>query len=384
MIRTGRGCEASLSCVWLVSSVLLLATGCEAPARVAGAEICTNGIDDDGNGAIDCADASCQARTVCQAEICGNNIDDDGDGRFDCADSDCAMEAACGGGRCGNSTLDPGEVCDGIYLGGRSCVTMGFVTGALACRNCLIDTSGCSHTQPESCNNGVDDDQDGKIDCADSDCSNSISCLCGNHVIDNNELCDGSMLPGGLTCESEGFPGGTLKCMADCQRLDTSSCTMPMCGDHIISSGETCDDGNTVAGDGCSPTCEIELDQFCAAPHPLVVGVNTGDTIAGTRAFEGSCTGQSDKEVVYSFTPALSGTLTLVMTSATDQGLYVRSTCADAGTEIGCANFAPAGASEALSLHVSAGVPLAIIVDSTTFSGPSEAGPYTLFVALNP
>jgi len=32
----------------------------------------------------------------------------------------------------------------------------------------------------------------------------------------------------------------------------------PVCGDATVETGEECDDGNTVAGDGCSPTCERE------------------------------------------------------------------------------------------------------------------------------
>jgi cysteine-rich repeat protein len=30
------------------------------------------------------------------------------------------------------------------------------------------------------------------------------------------------------------------------------------CGDGVLSPGETCDDGNTEPGDGCSATCQIE------------------------------------------------------------------------------------------------------------------------------
>lgn len=32
----------------------------------------------------------------------------------------------------------------------------------------------------------------------------------------------------------------------------------PVCGNSIIETGETCDDGNTVSGDGCSSTCQTE------------------------------------------------------------------------------------------------------------------------------
>src|SRR6187455_728644 len=35
------------------------------------------------------------------------------------------------------------------------------------------------------------------------------------------------------------------------------------CGDHVLDMGEACDDGNTVAGDGCSAACQIEADCTC-------------------------------------------------------------------------------------------------------------------------
>lgn len=37
-----------------------------------------------------------------------------------------------------------------------------------------------------------------------------------------------------------------------------SSYFSPTCGNNIVESGETCDDGNTQSGDGCSSTCQIE------------------------------------------------------------------------------------------------------------------------------
>lgn len=40
---------------------------------------------------------------------------------------------------------------------------------------------------------------------------------------------------------------------------DASSCVLAItCGDGVLSSGEECDDGNTAAGDCCSPTCTFE------------------------------------------------------------------------------------------------------------------------------
>ena len=61
------------------------------------AEICNDGIDNDGDGDTDCADSDCAGDPACApaAEICNDGIDNDGDGDTDCADSDCAGDPAC-------------------------------------------------------------------------------------------------------------------------------------------------------------------------------------------------------------------------------------------------------------------------------------------------
>ncbi len=72
-------------------------------------EICSDGIDNDANGRLDCGDLRCSTDPSCfgGAEICNNQMDDDGDGAYDCADPDCDGIAPC--------TDLPGEVCgDGI------------------------------------------------------------------------------------------------------------------------------------------------------------------------------------------------------------------------------------------------------------------------------
>lgn len=46
---------------------------------------------------------------------------------------------------------------------------------------------------------------------------------CGNGVIDQGEVCDGSNL-GGQTCQSLGYQGGTLQCSYDCKSFNTSQC----------------------------------------------------------------------------------------------------------------------------------------------------------------
>jgi hypothetical protein len=88
-----------------------------------GHEICVNGIEDNGDSLVDCADPTCTQHEACVFEDCSNGIDDDGDGLVDCADNDpddlcdgCSYMCACNGGEC--STSPP--VCDGGPSGNPS------------------------------------------------------------------------------------------------------------------------------------------------------------------------------------------------------------------------------------------------------------------------
>jgi RHS repeat-associated protein len=58
-------------------------------------EDCRNDVDDDGDGDTDCFDSTCASVAPCIAEVCGNGVDDDGDGRPDCLDPSCATGPAC-------------------------------------------------------------------------------------------------------------------------------------------------------------------------------------------------------------------------------------------------------------------------------------------------
>ncbi len=63
------------------------------------AEVCDDGVDNDGDGDIDCDDDDCaQLDEFCIPQIevsCENGEDDDGDGDIDCDDPDCLGDPAC-------------------------------------------------------------------------------------------------------------------------------------------------------------------------------------------------------------------------------------------------------------------------------------------------
>ena len=171
---------------------------------------------------------------------------------------------------CGNNQLDAGEVCDAEKLNNQNCASVVGVgsTGNLKCAaNCdAFDISGC--TARAVCGDGIingTEECDGtKFDGATCEsrvgagskgtltCDNckistkncSAASTCGNNRIDGSDVCDGTALKAGVSCETVVGPGsiGTLRCLANCAGYDISGCTAPAsCGNNIIESKEVCD-----------------------------------------------------------------------------------------------------------------------------------------------
>ena len=107
---------------------------------------CSDGIDNDGNGLIDCDDPGCKTKgtpeapgpgdTVCPDKenniyVCADGKDNDGNGYVDCEDNSCKGTAVC-------------------------CIATG--------------TEGDTI---ESCSDGIDNDCNGYVDCNDNSCSRS-------------------------------------------------------------------------------------------------------------------------------------------------------------------------------------------------------------------
>jgi hypothetical protein len=229
--------------------------------------------------------------------------------------SSCAGEEE-DGGLCGNAALDPGEMCDGMMLGGRQCADFGYTGGMLACSAvCAFDKTGCTgpvtppDPPPAACGNGtidVGEDCDGAFlngkQCTDLGfdagtlvCSplcvfDTAACtggsaICGNAVLEAGEDCDGAEL-GTATCQTLGFTGGTLGCDALCA-FDTTGCTGtgPVCGDGVMQMGEQCDTADfgaeTCQTQGfvsgqllCTADCRLDTSRCsdtedCTAPPPV-------------------------------------------------------------------------------------------------------------------
>src|SRR3990167_6592511 len=94
--------------------------------------------------------------------------------------------------------------------------------------------------------------------------------LCGDSVIDTDETCDDGNTTNNDGCSSkcqlESCGNGILEGSEKCDDGNTSNndgcsskCQLEYCGNGILEGSEKCDDGNTANGDGCSATCQTEV-----------------------------------------------------------------------------------------------------------------------------
>ncbi|MDY0003512.1 MAG: DUF4215 domain-containing protein, partial [Polyangia bacterium] len=97
--------------------------------------------------------------------------------------------------------------------------------------------------------------------------NNGIPPGCGNGVLDPLEMCDGTDF-GDRSCktEVEGAEFGELACSDSC-RLIITGCHS--CGNSVIDTGELCDDGSSIPGDGCDERCQIEHGWVCLGEPSL-------------------------------------------------------------------------------------------------------------------
>jgi cysteine-rich repeat protein len=102
---------------------------------------------------------------------------------------------------------------------------------------------------------------------------NSVNlATCGNGLVEAGETCDDGNLAAGDGCSPTcGVETGFI-CTGN-----PSVCTAT-CGDGIVAGGEQCDDGNVSAGDGCSATCSVEPGFICTgSPSVCTPGAPIND-----------------------------------------------------------------------------------------------------------
>jgi hypothetical protein len=214
---------------------------------------CTNGIDDDYNGLIDCEDPSCFYRSTQCGEyvpnypvdrhientvpICTDHIDNDENGKFDCADPNCGtIQNLC----CSLEFTDAfcSDGIDNDQNGFADCLDFG-------CKHGLY-VSVCSERTDLTCGDGVDNDKDGKVDCQQSSCFAKKPCQA--HKCEVGEKCFASVENTFALCTDGNDNDGTG--FADCN--DANCCPM--------------------GANGCALTKIPGLAAFCGAAG--VSGIN--------------------------------------------------------------------------------------------------------------
>jgi len=158
-------------------------------------------------------DAQVEGDMGVAVEVCNDDegMDEDGDDFVNCADSDCAEDAECIASACGAACEvivacpefsracseavfnELGEVCRQVCTtdaGARSEIVAG---SQLECSEIFsasvqgFDIEDDCPVEPEVCSNGRDDDADGLIDCVDSDCGEHPECVGAIPIADRGD-----------------------------------------------------------------------------------------------------------------------------------------------------------------------------------------------------
>lgn len=169
----------------------------------------------------------------------------------------------------------------------------------------------------------------------------------------------------------------------------TADITAAYCGDGIAQVPEVCDDGNTVAGDGCAPDCTFESGGVigdCPGQAIMLTGSRTislTNQTAGTGSTQVSngCLGGANNHV-YAFMTDVDGSLHAHLVAKYDKPvLHARSECDTQDTQLDCVDSPTSGLPLDLNIPIKANLPVYVIVDGAT-GVISQAGTYALDVSV--
>lgn len=166
-----------------------------------------------------------------------------------------------------------------------------------------------------------------------------------------------------------------------------------VCGNGIAEAPEDCDDGNLVAGDGCSSTCNFEtngVSNNCPGQPFVLTGAPgavrkisfAGDTLlgGGVTLNPAGCFYGSGKNVVYAIKSDVTGSVSAdAITGYGRANLSARTDCFGNDYQLACTQIETPGAIH-VDFPVTANQWFFVSVDGDT----SYGGPYTLNVAVTP
>lgn len=242
------GCGVGSSCSRGVCEAVITAE-CTTDADCGVGSQCVNNVCESSSPACT-MDSECAVGQICDAqsfvcvaapvEICCNGLDDDGDGFTDSNDlEDCIQ-----------------EVCQPV-----SCQQDADCGASEECFN-----GQCTAPFDEVCDDTIDNDLDGQVDCADSDCAGAPQCQGGVSCLDDaqcapGQLCDVGQCVAVTACASDVDCGIGSTCVDSVCRSNSPACS----SDAECSTGQECDAGQCVLSTSCTSDAECAVGEICDA-----------------------------------------------------------------------------------------------------------------------
>jgi hypothetical protein len=244
---------------------------------------------------------SCNDKCVPEGSCCKNEDCPPKSGQVGKCDS--------GTGQCTWSCGADTKPCNSACISLKGCCTNEECPGSFACVSNTCSTTMCrdgNQKGPENCENGRDDDCDGKTDCEDSDCPNGHACgsdkVCGsgscNPCINGASCPQGACKQGRTSCAT-----GTALCMADGNAPDGSDCgggrackggACVTCG----ANGQMCCPGNGCNGGTCDnqvccpagqKNCGGRCQDCCSASDCAARANQTAACNGGSCSYTANC-----------------------------------------------------------------------------------------------
>ena len=193
----------------------------------------------------------------------------------------------------------PGEIVarpDVIVAPDAGCAAGMMRCGSGGCVDVSSDTSNCG-----ACGTTCPGPSNGTAVCSMGICH--VNCAGGYHLCGAACVPDASTAQCGNAClPCMAVPNADVACVGGgCMHTcvagfvdNGGSCvsTSPLtCGDRTLETGETCDDGNRVGGDGCSPSCQMEPGTSADDCSTTIVPIRISDT--GRHLYVGTTNGAS-------------------------------------------------------------------------------------------
>ena len=177
-----------------------------------------------------------------------------------------------------------------------------------------------------------------------------------------------------------------------------------VCGNGVVEGGETCDDGATDDGDGCSATCQMEAekarDECSTAPAVAFTAAGDGTysstIVSGTTNLKHNTTGitgthtlapcsSNGPDAWFTVSPPISGVLTATIPEATFRSsIGIRNGCTGTGISQLACDATVSNGGQQIIVPVNAGTSYRVIVDGQNVTGTVQRGRFTLDLHLAP